>query len=264
MIHEIDIAGMIPAALVGYPAAVMAVIPDIAEAARNEISRLAGERLGVSSDQYIQGLMPVQYHYPSGKLPPGVSVVATIALAGWLPNAIENGWSGGDMKQALLGGRNAKINEDGEPYIIVPFRHGAPGGSSRNFQKMGSAHERIGNMTHAASKKMGRSVHRAAKNMRASQSGSTRGAERMQAGMSPLLRPHHTTSIHTGLVRQTKSAGGRTEQYKSFRTVTRGSQGWVHPGIEARHLFADAGEYIGKAAEHLLEQATRGMHDGGS
>lgn len=262
MIETIDITGMVPAALSGYPELVAATIPDIAEAVRTEIIRLAGERLAISSDEYIAGVQAVHYHFPSGRIPPGEHTVATIALVGWLPNAIENGWSGGDMKAALLSGRSAKMGKDG-PYAVVPFRHGTPGGSNRNFQKMGTAHVRTGSMTHDMGQRMGRKIHRAAKKLRSSAQGTTRGGERLQSGHSPLLRPHHTTSIHTGMVRQvkqyTKSQG---TQYKTFRGVSAKSRGWVHPGIEAQHIFKEAGDYTGKVAEHLLGMAVQGLHKG--
>lgn len=254
MIEAIDITKMIPAELEAFPMVVKSIIPDIAETARTEIIRLAGERLGVSSDDYIQGVQPVKYHFPSGRIPDGEHTVATIELAGWLPNAIEHGWAGGDMKPALLAGRNAKTGKSGR-YNVVSFRHGVPGGSSRHFQKMGQAHVRAGVMSEAQGRKLGRSVHKAAKGLGP--------GERLAGGHSPLLRPHHKTDIHQGMARQVKVYKvAQQAQYRTFRAVSERSSGWIHPGIEARQLFREVKPYVAKVAGQLLQQAVRGMGRG--
>jgi hypothetical protein len=67
------------------------------------------------------------------------------------------------------------------------------------------------------------------------------------------------------MVRQVKQYEGvQQSQYKTFRTVSPKSPGWVHPGIEARHIFKEAEVYAGKVAEHLLGMAVKGMHKGTS
>jgi hypothetical protein len=273
MIAEVDLSPMIPAPLMAQPAALSRAIVDIAEGARTEIVRLAAAKLGTTNDQYVQGVQPVKYHYPSGRIPPGERVVATIALVGWLPNAIENGWAGGDMKPALLRGRSARPAKDGGMYAVVPFRHGMPKGdaSNRNFQKMGSAHARTGAMTRDAAHEMGRRIHSVAKRLRPpSGEGHTRGAKRLSERKafergSGLLRPHHTTSIHTGMVRQVKTYSKTSQsQYRTFRAVSKNSrsEAWVHPGIEPHQFFKQASAYTGKLAGFLLQQAADGLHRG--
>lgn len=255
MIVEIDLTSAMPAGLAAYPAVIRGIIPDIAEAVRTEIVRRAGQELGTTANDYIQGLLPVQYHFPSGKVPDGEHTVATIALAGWLPNALEQGWSGGDLKVFLLSGRNSKTAKGGGRYNVVPFRHGAPGGSRRNIQKMGDAHEKAGRMTHKQAQKMARSVHKAAKNLKP--------GERLGAGHSPKLRPHHSTSIHTGMQRQRKKYKSATQsKYMTFRTVSSKSSGWVHPGIEPHEFFDEAADYADKVAGKLFQKALSGAAKG--
>jgi len=260
MIVEIDLTKMIPPEMMAYPSILRDVIPDIAEAARTEIIRLAGQKLGVTSDDYTQGVQPIEYHWPSGAPPSeGAFTVATIGLVGWLPNAIEKGWSGGDMKPALLGGRTARETKSGELYAVVPFRHGAPGGSRRNFQKMGHAHARrphsrgAGTMSTEAATRLGERVYGAAKKLR--------GRKRLGADHSPKLRPHHATDIHHGMVRQRRQYAKATQsKYMTFRTVKASSPGWVHPGIEPRGIFTEASAYVGEVANHLLKHALNGAH----
>ena len=143
MIEAIDLTKLMPAGLKAFPQAVMAVIPAMADITRNEIIRLAGERLTSSSQLYAAAVQVPKFHFPSGKIPDGLQTVASITLIDWLPNAIEKGWSGMDLKPALLDGRNAKDMKGGGRYNIVPFRHGSPGTSGRNFgRENGRRHRR--------------------------------------------------------------------------------------------------------------------------
>lgn len=263
MIDPIDLTSLIPAQLAAYPHAVRAVIPDVAEAVRTEIIRLAGEKLTSTADDYVQNVQPVKYHFPTGRMPlTGPTTVASIALTGWLPNAIEHGWSGGDLTDALLSGRNARQGENG-PYNVVPFRHGSPTAGGRNFAPMGSQHARLGLMTQEESRRMGRGIHQAAKQLGATTSHASTGTawgDRLPAGMSPKLKPHHATDIHAGMVRSEKTYRAKTEsQFATFRTVSRASEGkWVHPGIEPQGIFADGSDYAGRIAGTLLASALRG------
>ncbi len=277
MIEVIDISKAIPPELLAYTEVISAIVPDIAEAARTEIIRLANERLGTSTEDYVQGVSPVKYHFPNGKIPPGEHVVATITLLGEMPNRIEQGWAGGDMKPALLAGPNAKTGEHGR-YNTVPFRHGTPGTSGRNFPAMGSQFMpgfRMGpsgviqtgtSKDHA--RKLGKAVHRAAKALAGTVSHPGKGVsygERLKAGMAPLLRPHHKTDVFAGMIREEKTYKKTTQsQYITFRRVSENSDpgAWIHPGIEAHRLFPEAGKYVGRVAGHLFQQALQSVDHG--
>ena len=49
-----------------------------------------------------------------------------LTLEGTVPNMVEQGWTGGDLRQWLLHGPNAKQGKNG-PYNVIPFGHGTPG-----------------------------------------------------------------------------------------------------------------------------------------
>lgn len=275
----IDLEKLIPPELLAYPNVIAAVIPDIAEAIRTEIARLAGERLRSTSEDYTQGLQPVKYNLSGGKLPAGESRVASIALVGWLPNAVEHGWPGGDMKPALLRGRNSRSTKTGGRYNVVSFRHGTPGTTGRNAPPMGSAYafgarmvpggvQDTGHMSKAAAEKLGKQIHKAAKQLAATTGApgaKTQWGGKLLAGMAPKLEPHHKTDIYAGMVRQEKVYKKATQsQYSTFRAVSSksDSRSWIHPGIEGHRLFDAGATYAGKAAEHLLQQALAAVQRG--
>ncbi len=276
MIISIDIPA--PDGLTDLDGILSTLIPDVVDAVRGEIVRLAHERLGTSTEDYINGLQPPVYHHPPGsRVPSGVSTVATIELAGWLPNAVEAGWDGGDMKAALLAGRNAKTAQDGTRYNTVPFRHGTPGTGGRNFPAMGSGYKvkvglkgggitQSGTMNAETAARLGKTVHKAAKKLSPTTGepgGPTKWGDRLPegvGGVGPLL-PHHKTDLYAGMVRQQKTYEKATQsQYTTFRRVSEHSdpRAWVHPGIEGRHLFREAAEFANEAAAALLKIAMGG------
>ncbi len=240
----------LPSELMAVPSVIQTVIPDIAEAVRNEIVRMAHTKLHSTSQDYVLGVMPVKYHFPSGSIPmEGTPVVATIVLVGQLPNMLEAGWSGGDMKAALLGGKSAKTAADGTRYATVPFRHGTPKASGRNFPAMGSAH--AGDL----GKEIGKRVYGRARRLKPRTS-EHRGTH-LPAGLAPKLRQHHKTDIYAGM---TKTKGpGRSTQYRTFRRVSEKSapQSWIHPGIEPAGIFVAANDYASRVASTILKGAMR-------
>ena len=275
---KIDISSMIPPALRAIPEVVNRIIPEIAEATRAELVRLAGQRLTSTSQEYVAGLQPVRFTVrPHGKLPQG-EVVATLELVGWLPNAVENGWPGGDQKEAILRGRNAKTGKDGDRYNTIPFSHGTPGSTGRNAAPMGSAHrpgvnavtlEQVGAKTIEEAMGIGKRVHARAKKLKGTTTEAgreTQHGDRLPAGLAPKLRTHHKTDIYAGMVRKTKTYKTRTQStYSTFRRVSDNSdtQAFIHPGIEGHRLFDEAQQYAGRVIGRLMGKAMTGLSRGG-
>lgn len=275
----LDISQFVPpGAADRLPEILRAVIPDLADATRNELVRLAGERLTTSAEDYVQGLGPAQYHMPTGKTPDEF-VGATIVLTGWLANAAEHGWAGGDMKPWLLSGRAVHEGKRGGRWVVVPFRHGTPGTSGRNFQAMGSQYVRgfkagpqgfipTGSLTQAQAQKLGKQIHRAAKQLAATTSHATTGTVwggRLPAGLAPKLEPHHKTDPFAGMVRQEKTYRKATQnQYTTFRAVSLRSdpRAWVHPGIQGHNLFGAVEPFVGRTASALFAMAVRQLGAG--
>lgn len=258
-----------PAGLVALPELLAATIPEIVRAMHNEIIVQAQRDLGPqTSREYVQSVTLTEYPLSATKiLRGGVVPVASVALVGWLPNAIENGISQFDMKPGLLRGRNAKASKEGGMYNTVPFRHGTPGSTGHAGSPMGSAEQRSG-MSPAAAKQLGTTIHNAAKRLSATtthaSSGRTQWGARLPAGVggAKKLKPIHTTDIYAGMVRQEKTYKLATQsQYSTFRRVSTSSASakWIHPGIRPHKFFEAAAKRIPRIADRIFANALSGM-----
>lgn len=263
----------VPPGLIGIPGAVAAALPEIAEGLRSEIVALAQRELTTAGADYVQGLHVIHVPLSPGKLYGGEATFATIVLTGWLANAVERGWAGGDMKPFLLEGRNARRTKDGKRYNVVRFRHGTPGSSGRSFAAMGSVHRSHG-MSRSDAEQLGRRVHKAARALAATtshpQSG-TKWGERLDAGMAPKLSNRtsgyrHKSDIFAGMVRQEKTYGAAVQnQYTTFRAVSDNSDpgAWVHPGIIRHDFFGKAARRAPALAALIFDGILAGMNRAG-
>ncbi len=264
----------VPAGLSNVRAAVAAALPEIAEAVRGEIVALAQRSLTTSGADYVQGLHLITVPLSPGKLEGSDATFATLVLTGWLANAVERGWAGGDMKPFLLEGRNAKVGKDGKRYNVVRFRHGTPGTSGRSFAAMGEVHEKHG-MSRADAEQLGRKVHRAAKKLSPTTSHPQTGTQwggRLAEGHAPQLTNRtsgykHKTDIFAGMVRQQKTYGAATQNhYASFRMVSDNSDpgAFVHPGIIRHDFFGKAAKRIPALAALIFDGLLAGLNKGGA
>lgn len=276
MIEVVDIA--VPPLLAGYPEVVRQALPEIAEAVRGEIVALAGRELTTTGQDYIQSVGVLHVALSPQQLRRGDSTFATIVLTGWLPNAVEMGYSGGDMKEALLNSRNAKTSKDGKRYMVVPFRHGTPGTTGRSFGEMGGPDQRHGGadgsdpLSPSAGRKLGRSIHRHAKRLGGTTSHPQHGTQwgqRLAAGTGG-AKPRqnknsgykHKTDIYAGMVRKEKTYAKATQSsYWTFRMVSENSDpaSWHHPGIPAHNFFKRAAARIPHIAHTVFHHAIRGL-----
>ena len=160
----------------------------------------------------------------------------------------------------------------------MPFRHqgektsgqhGAPMGRGYAFRMIldsAGVHE-IGDRTAKQAKQLGRVVSRNARKLSATTTdpatGKTQWGSRLREGVGGvgLLRPHHKTDLYSGMVRQEKTYESATQnQYTTFRRVSTNSdtRAWIHPGIEARHLFTEVAPYAGQVAQFLVGKIVSG------
>lgn len=254
---KIDVQNFFPHEFDALPEVVADVIPKIVDLMRDEVAQLASQRLQSSKQEYLDGLRNAE-HKPVQGLPQG-NVVATLTLEGFIPNAIENGWDGGDMKPALLaGGRTTK---SGSRVAVVNFPMRTPGGGRRAASAMGNPYmpsfkieegkvAKTGVETQAEARALGRRVYQAASRLGPD--------DRLRAGMAPKLRSQHKTDIYAGMKRQ---ATNRSGAYSTFRSVSSNSDpsSWIHPGIEGHEFFQEAQRNIGDKVRLLLSHALTGL-----
>lgn len=224
-----------------------AMIPEIAEAARNKIITLANERLHSSNQVYVDAVSHVEYPYIRGKMPKHrVFTAAVITLSGGFPVMIEMGWDGGSMKEGLLNGPKARTAKDGTRYNVIPFRHGTPGTTGKNFKAMGSQFVKALGRHEAA--RLGERVYAEAKALK------PRERLRPRAGGTPILRSTHETDLYSSMEKIGSS------QYMTWRTVSSMSHpdSWVHPGLAPAKFFDEAARHASAVAPIMLKEALGG------
>lgn len=256
-IVKIDLGKLGAAVATAAPARsdIQRALRGIGQAAYQKWVRLAQQELKSTSRDYAAGL---QMH-------PGDKTVE-ITLEGVLPNMIERGWSGGDMREWMLRSPKTKQGKRG-PYLVIPFRHGTPGTGGRN---VGAA--------------MPKSIHEVAKTLAPTLSrpgviegrggkGDTQWGGRLHPGLPmkaaakkilQTKKQHwHTTSIYTGMVRKEKTYQNATQSsYQTFRTISMHSnepgKHWVHPGIKAKRFAPRVQAHAEKIATSLIAAAIGG------
>jgi hypothetical protein len=251
------------------------ILDMVSAGSRNEWIKLARQNLESSKSEYIRGIQPVET----------TPKVRVIALVGWLANAVESGLESFDLRDTLLSGRSTirRAARGGGFYARVPFRHGTPGSRGQAGTPMGRAYgpiaessRRVGGLMGAdAAKALGKKVYAVAKNLAPTQRGVP--GHRLPAGMAPLLRgPNpshpdprmrrgHATDIYAGMARSEHQYEKATQaQYMTFRTIsTRVVHGWIHPGIQARHLADKVGDYVARIVPATVDRVLREGLGGG-
>jgi len=256
---KIDMTKLLATTLAILPAATdkQRILHGLGAAGMQFWKKLAQDGLKASSRDYVAGIQLEE----SGNN-------VSIALTGRIPNMIENGWEGGDLRQWLLNGPNTKHGKNG-PYNTIPFRHGTPGSSGRNVgQAMPQA-------IHDVAKKLAPTISRPGTAVASSGGRTTVWGQRlnpslpMKAQARQILnrteQPWHTTSIYMGMVRNAKSiagGGSKTSGYTTFRRISLHSNApgkhWIHPGIKARRFAVATREHIASMAQAIVMQAMGG------
>ena len=188
-------------------------------------------------------------------------VVATYKYA----EEIENGRPARDLKKMLNTSLKVRVNKKGSRFLYIPFRHNTPGND-------------------ALASSMPPSVYALAKNLEASMiTGQTtrvsglnamdikskqfltvpqntyHWGQRLPAGLTQKLKPHHKTDIHAGMVRfETSTPGGaKSSAYLTFRTMSEKSKGWIVPPKDGLHIAQKVADDMKPKANLAFQQAIK-------
>jgi len=211
--------------------------------------RQAQAQLTSSSRDYVAGL---EHHEEGDRI--------TLTLRGMLPNMIENGAPGGDMRDYMLKGPNAKMGKHGM-YNTVPFRHGAAGTSGRNTGRP------MPKAIHAPAKRLSPTLSRPGMLHGAQGGRPVVYGQRLHADvfrmsrqakniLGELHRPWHTTSIYAGMIRSEKHyKRGVQSSYRTFRRISQNSadpRSWFRRRIAARHFAPATQRHVEGIAQQIV------------
>lgn len=262
-----------------------AIAAKVAKAARAEWIRLAGDStLTTTRRDYIYGIQPV-HKEGKGRY--------RISLVGVLPNLLEKGMAQKDLRETLLGpnvpvvgpGQKGGKKERAEGkgyYRSVPFQHAGPSASGAGgLVPMGRPYSKV-DMA-ASARSLGRDIFAQAKALSAYTDPSASASEKRlenpymlvkgkggmkQAIDAPKLKPHHQTSIYTGMIRNEQpTKRGMQSTYTTFRTIstekTKGSDGttdsWIRPATAGLNLAVKVSEFVARQAPVAFEEYVKGL-----
>jgi len=183
----------------------------------NEVNRT----LKSSRQEYIANINVVDEGFAKG----------AVILTGWLPNAIEQGKDGWDMKDQFLNGPNAKTGKDGSKYNTIPFTFGTPGALEENFTG-GVLPQEIYDIARKQPLNQGIRKDQLPQQFQEPQKKSIKLPE-----AKSFKEYQHKHSIYEGVSKR-KDKGTGQNTYGSFRRVSENSDpdSWIHPGFEAAHI----------------------------
>lgn len=150
---------------------------------------------------------------------------------------IENGRPARDLKQMLNTSLKVRVNKKGTRFLYIPFRHNTPGNDAMASSMPPSVYQVAKNLE--ASMVTGQTTRVSGLNAMDIKSkqfltvpqNTYKWGQRLPAGLSPKLQPHHKTDPHAGMVRfNTSTPGGaKSSAYLTFRTMSEKSKGWIVP-----------------------------------
>ncbi len=230
----------------------------LGDMARAEWIRFAQKRLNTTKQDYIAGIGEPQV---SGS---GASASASISLTGRMANMVESGWSGGDLRDTVLGptSKSRKLSAEGHWYAAVPFSHAGPSASGMTGAPMPSP-------VYAEAKKLKETLSGPDKNVLW---GERLKEKRMREIGVKKAKPWHSTDLYTGMVRRAKTyAKAKQSTYGTFRMISTnpatrkfdmsgrsgggGEVGWIHPGIEARNFLPEVIAFVDSQAGGIVSRS---------
>lgn len=231
-----------------------AITRQLGAAAMHYWKRTAMQTLRSTSRDYVAGLQHQEH---------GESVA--IVLNGTIPNMVEQGWKGGDLRDWLLKGPRAKSGKDGGRYNTVPFRHGSPGSSGRNvgIPMPKAIHNVAKHLSPTLSRPGGLHGYRGGQHVVYGQRlhpDVRRMGKQAKEILTTKHRPWHSTSIYMGMIRQEKMySKAKQSSYTTFRRISskvaKGGEGkhWFHPGIQARNLAGQTAQHVAALAPAIIQ-----------
>lgn len=167
----------------------------------------------------------------------------------WLPNALESGVSGFDMKEQFLSSPNAKTSKSGGKYVNIPFDFGTPqktGKSRPSFYKKNTLPNEVYKEAKAL-KPSGRLVKdKLPLNFQKPYS---------HVSDNSKVKNTHKHSIYEDLVVKTDAITNEGS-YTSFRRVSSNSleDSWTHPGLEKRDFLGRSLQDFSKDTQSIVDE----------
>jgi hypothetical protein len=156
---------------------------------------------------------------------------------------IEEGFPEYDMKAMLQTSQRTRQTKAGKKYLIIPFRHNTPGHNALSTSMPVDVYKKAKSLVQSSI--TGKTTRLSATGATVPQSVYQWGG-RLPAGLTPKLKPHHTTDIHAGMVRFNTSTGkSKSSAYMTFRVMHEGqTDKWIRRAKPGLHIARDLSQGI--------------------
>jgi hypothetical protein len=182
-----------------------------------------------------------------------------------LDQEIESGRPARDMKKMLGTSLKVRVGKSGNRYLYIPFRHNTPGHSATSQAMPEAIHKLAAAM--APSRIVGQGQRESGtgafdvktKKVLTVNQNKYQWGDKLPAGLSEKLKPHHATDIHAGMYRFNTSTpgGGKSSSYLTFRTMSEKSKGWIIPPQPGQNIAKGVVDTIMPKAQAAFAEAIR-------
>jgi hypothetical protein len=179
---------------------------------------------------------------------------------------IESGRPARDLKRMLQTSKKVRYvtkgKNVGKRYLLIPFRHQIPGQTALGQDMPPHVYAQAKPL--APSTVTGRVLqHNGGKGARARMvlRNTYKWGGRLPPGLTPKLKPHHTTDIHSNMVRfNTSAGGGKSSVFMTFRTMGEWqSNKWIVPAKPGLFIAKAVAEDMQSVAPGVFAEAIRRM-----
>lgn len=183
---------------------------------------------------------------------------------------IETGRPARDMKRMLDTSMKVRVSKNGKRYLVIPFRHNAPGGSAHAPEMPAFVYAMAKQLTPSRVVGQGTRVSGTGafdvktkkhflvtRNLYKWGESLSFGPDANPRGMAGWGRDKRYQGMYRFLT--TTPGGGRSSSYLTFRTMMEGSPGWIIPAQPGLHLAENVSREMQPLAEQAFTEAVRRM-----
>jgi hypothetical protein len=182
-----------------------------------------------------------------------------------LDTEIENGRPARDMKKMLGTSLKVRVSKSGNRFLYIPFRHNTPGHNALAQAMPVAIHKLAAAMAPSRIVGQGQRLSgtgasdiKTKKALTVNQNKYQWG-DKLPAGLSEKLKPHHKTDIHAGMYKfeNNTPGGAKSSSFLTFRTMSEKSKGWIIPPQPGQAIAKGVVEKMQPKAEAAFAEAIR-------
>jgi hypothetical protein len=167
---------------------------------------------------------------------------------------IENGTEPYDMKKTHTIGSRSRMSKDGVPYLIVPFRHGAPG--TKSYPAMP---EQVYNAIRTGIKEGQIQLSHVVKGRKVEKNYKGELIPRKSYEYGSRITGTGVKNLEGMLAFDVSTPASVRTEYVTFRVISQNSPGhkWIHPGSTGKHITRSVGENTKEIIEDMIADGLR-------